>query len=160
MKTLRALFWGCVTGAALAYIFAPRRIDLLRAKYGIGAQSSTGDATTSGATRSNSATTTTGRATSGAGATTTPTATPTTATTTDASGGMAAAGETRTSTLSAVNSQTATAENAAFIGNTHTRVYHSATDLNLPNEENRAYFATAEDAEEAGYRPAGQTTSV
>lgn len=148
MKTLRALFWGCVTGAALAYIFAPRRIDLLRAKYGIGAQPATGGgATTSGTTRSNTATT------SGAGATTAQTmtaATPSEATT----------GETRTSTLGAMSSQTATAENAAFIGNMHTRVYHSATDSNLPNEENRAYFATAEDAEEAGYRPAGQTTSV
>jgi methylphosphotriester-DNA--protein-cysteine methyltransferase len=30
----------------------------------------------------------------------------------------------------------------------------------LPNEENRAYFATAEDAEAAGYRAAGQTTQV
>ena len=153
MKTLRALFWGCVTGAALAYIFAPRRIDLLRARYGIGAQPAT-----TGGTGAQSGTS---QATTGSG-TTTPAATGTKAATT--TGGSAtntaATAETHPSTLGAVNSQTATAENAAFIGNTHTRVYHSATDLNLPNEENRAYFATAEDAEEAGYRPAGQTTSV
>ena len=153
MKPLSALFWGCVTGAALAYLFAPRRIDLLRARYGIGAQPATtgGTSTQSG----------TSQATTGSG-TTTPAATGTKAATT--TGGSAtntaATAETHPSTLGAVNSQTATAENAAFIGNTHTRVYHSATDLNLPNEENRAYFATAEDAEEAGYRPAGQTTSV
>jgi methylphosphotriester-DNA--protein-cysteine methyltransferase len=62
--------------------------------------------------------------------------------------------------LDAVNGQTATADNAAYIGNTHTQVYHNASDINLPNEENRAYFATAEDAEAAGYRAAGQTTQV
>ncbi len=141
MKTLRGLFWGCVTGAALAYIFAPRRIDLLRARYGIGGQPTAGGA---GATSAGAA----------------PIATPTTGALATGGTGIAAAGETRPNTLSAVNSQTATPENAAFIGNTHTHVYHSATDYNLPSEENRAYFATAEDAEAAGYRPAGQATSV
>jgi hypothetical protein len=113
MKTLKALFWGCVTGAALAYIFGPRRVDLLRASNGIGAQPSTGSTTTLAAT-----------------------------------------------TSGAFNAQTATAENAAFVGNTHTRVYHSVTDSNLPSEEHRAYFATAEDAEAAGYQGTGQTTSA
>lgn len=142
MKTLKALFWGCVTGAALAYLFAPRRIDLLRAKYGMGAQSSTGSSPATGAPRS--APSATGSASAGErGATTT--------TTTDTA---------RSSTLDTINSQTATADTAAFIGNMHTRVYHNAIDNNLPSEENRAYFATAEDAEAAGYRAAGQTTQV
>lgn len=87
-------------------------------------------------------------------------ATPTTGAMATSGTGAAAASETRSSILNTVNSQTATAENAAFIGNTHTHVYHNATDSNLPSEENRAYFATAEDAEAAGYRPAGQITSV
>ncbi len=41
-----------------------------------------------------------------------------------------------------------------YVGNLNTRIYHEATDANLPNEENRAYFATPEEAEAAGYRPA------
>lgn len=135
MKTIRALFWGCVTGAALAYLFAPRRVDLLRGAYGTAPRQAAGSTPSSGAAQ-------------------------TTPMTNATASGEAATNSGRSSTLSAANAQTATAENAAFIGNTHTRVYHSATDANLPNGENRAYFAAAEDAQAAGYRPAGQTTSV
>jgi hypothetical protein len=42
---------------------------------------------------------------------------------------------------------------AAFVGNIHTMVYHAASDTaHLPAEENRVYFASVEEAEEAGYR--------
>ncbi|HEX6796284.1 MAG TPA: Ada metal-binding domain-containing protein [Ktedonobacterales bacterium] len=41
-----------------------------------------------------------------------------------------------------------------YVGNLNTGIYHEATDADLPNEENRAYFATPEDAEAAGYRAA------
>jgi hypothetical protein len=42
---------------------------------------------------------------------------------------------------------------AAFVGNIHTMIYHAASDsAHLPAEENRVYFASAEEAEEAGYR--------
>lgn len=41
-----------------------------------------------------------------------------------------------------------------YVGNLNTRIYHEATDNNLPNEENRTYFATPDEAEAAGYRPA------
>ena len=44
-------------------------------------------------------------------------------------------------------------ERARFIGNIHTMVYHEAGDENLPAEENRVYFASREEAEEAGFRP-------
>lgn len=145
MKTLRALFWGCVTGAALAYVFAPRRIDLLRSAYG--RVSGRSGATTTNTTNARSEATNT--ATAGARQSQS-----------NVSGGAAATQAPHASTLAAVNGQTATAENAAYIGNTHTQVYHNATDSNLPNEENRAYFATAEDAEAAGYRAAGQTSQV
>lgn len=153
MKTLRALFWGCVTGAALAYVFAPRRIDLLRSAYG--KVSGRSGATTATATNAKSESTRT------ATSDTAPTSSRRQSPSDETSGSGAAAAQTaHASTLDAVNGQTATADNAAYIGNTHTQVYHSATDSNLPNEENRAYFATAEDAEAAGYHPSGQTTAV
>lgn len=41
-----------------------------------------------------------------------------------------------------------------YVGNLNTRIYHEATEANLPNEEHRAYFGTPEEAEAAGYRPA------
>lgn len=41
-----------------------------------------------------------------------------------------------------------------YVGNLNTGIYHEAADTNLPNEENRAYFATPEEAEAAGYRAA------
>jgi len=40
---------------------------------------------------------------------------------------------------------------APFVGNTRTMVYHAADDEHLPAEENRVYFATAAQAEEAGF---------
>lgn len=44
------------------------------------------------------------------------------------------------------------AEAAPFIGNIRTMIYHEADDANLPAEENRIYFASEEEAQEAGYR--------
>lgn len=46
---------------------------------------------------------------------------------------------------------------ARYIGNTQTRVYHEASDANLPAEDHRAYFASTEEAEAIGYRAAGHT---
>jgi hypothetical protein len=43
---------------------------------------------------------------------------------------------------------------APFIGNIHTRIYHEGRAPNLPDEENRIYFASAAEAEAAGYRAA------
>lgn len=42
-------------------------------------------------------------------------------------------------------------ENAPFIGNIRTMIYHPATDHNLPAEENRIYFASEDEARAAGY---------
>jgi Metal binding domain of Ada len=47
----------------------------------------------------------------------------------------------------------------SYVGNRHTRVYHEPGDDHLPAEENRVYFASVEEAEEAGYRPSGQLTA-
>ncbi len=41
---------------------------------------------------------------------------------------------------------------APFIGNIRTMVYHERDDENLPAEENRIYFASEDEAHEAGYR--------
>jgi hypothetical protein len=43
-------------------------------------------------------------------------------------------------------------DTAPIIGNTRTMVYHEAGDVNLPTEENRIYFASAQEAEARGYR--------
>jgi hypothetical protein len=43
------------------------------------------------------------------------------------------------------------AEAAPFVGNIRTLAYHRSDDENLPDEENRTYFASAEEAEGAGY---------
>lgn len=48
----------------------------------------------------------------------------------------------------------------AYVGNTHTRVYHEPGDMNLPTEENRTYFESAAAAEAAGYRPAGHLSTA
>lgn len=51
---------------------------------------------------------------------------------------------------------------APFVGNIHTMIYHEANAENLPEEENRIYFASEEEARDAGYRrdkdevPAGE----
>jgi|GEM_PF-1942990 len=47
-----------------------------------------------------------------------------------------------------------TLEQAAFIGNIRTQVYHPADSDHLPVEENRIYFRSEHDAKEAGYHPA------
>ena len=45
------------------------------------------------------------------------------------------------------------ASQAAYVGNIHTMIFHEADDVNhLPNEENRIYFASADEARQAGYR--------
>jgi len=49
------------------------------------------------------------------------------------------------------------ADAAPFVGNIHTKVYHDATDDNLPTEENRIYFASEGEARAAGYRSARPT---
>jgi hypothetical protein len=59
----------------------------------------------------------------------------------------------------ATGAQTGT-RSGAIIGNTHTKMYHAASDANLPEEENRMYFASPEEAEAAGYRAAGQTAEA
>jgi hypothetical protein len=56
------------------------------------------------------------------------------------------------------NSDTFPDANAApIVGNIHTKVYHDATDDNLPTEENRIYFASEGEARAAGYRSARPT---
>ena len=40
-----------------------------------------------------------------------------------------------------------------YIGNAHTKIYHEATDTNLPTEENRRYFGSAAEAESKKRRP-------
>lgn len=47
------------------------------------------------------------------------------------------------------------AEGAAFIGNILSRVYHPANSKRLPSPQHRIYFASEEEAVEAGYRPDG-----
>jgi hypothetical protein len=47
------------------------------------------------------------------------------------------------------------AEGAAFVGNILSRVYHAADSKRLPSPQHRIYFATEEEAIEAGYRPDG-----
>lgn len=47
----------------------------------------------------------------------------------------------------------AEANAALFIGNIHSMIYHQAGDMeHLPAEENRVYFATEDEAREAGFR--------
>lgn len=41
-----------------------------------------------------------------------------------------------------------------FIGNKKKRVYHAADSSHLPDEDNRVYFQSADEAEAAGFRPA------
>jgi hypothetical protein len=60
----------------------------------------------------------------------------------------------------APSSGAARQERGAYIGNSHTKVYHASTDPNLPEEENRVYFDTSADAEMLGYRPAAQLTNA
>lgn len=43
-------------------------------------------------------------------------------------------------------------EEAPFIGNIHTMIYHEADADNLPGEENRIYFVSESEARAAGYR--------
>jgi hypothetical protein len=57
-------------------------------------------------------------------------------------------------TPAATEPQTAALEEAQYIGDVKTLVYHDDDDDdNLPTEENRVYFATREQAEAAGFRP-------
>ena len=49
---------------------------------------------------------------------------------------------------------TALGENAPFVGNARTMVYHPSDSAHLPSEDNRVYFRSEQEAEDAGYRPA------
>ena len=40
-----------------------------------------------------------------------------------------------------------------YIGNNNSKVFHKESCSYLPDEENRVYFETWEDAKDAGYRP-------
>lgn len=53
----------------------------------------------------------------------------------------------------------ANANSAAFVGNIHTMVYHAADADDLPAEENRIYFASEDEAHDAGYRRARDEVS-
>ncbi len=102
MKTLKAVFWGGVAGFALGWLFAPRRVDVLRAEM-------------------------------------------------EEQQGWAGSGPT---SRSATTAQRGQPNQARYIGNAHTKVFHDASDGNLPSEENRVYFGSAEEAEAQGYRHA------
>lgn len=53
------------------------------------------------------------------------------------------------------NTPAASAEpSGGFIGNTRSRIYHSASAPNLPAPQNRVHFNSRKEAEAAGYRPA------
>lgn len=45
-----------------------------------------------------------------------------------------------------------TTETDKIIGNKNTKIYHKETESNLPDEKNREYFTSVEEAEQAGYR--------
>jgi hypothetical protein len=49
--------------------------------------------------------------------------------------------------------ETTEPEEAQFVGDIKTLVYHEADDDGLPTAENRVYFANREQAEAAGFRP-------
>ena len=59
-----------------------------------------------------------------------------------------------------VNSPAQT-EMGPLVGNIRTMVYHDANnDQELPREENRIYFASETEAQEAGYHRAGELNEV
>ncbi len=59
-----------------------------------------------------------------------------------------------------VNSPAET-ETGPLVGNIRTMVYHDVNDdQELPSEENRIYFASESEAQEAGYRRAGELNEV
>jgi hypothetical protein len=61
---------------------------------------------------------------------------------------------TTANTLTGTALQDNPADQAPFVGNAHTMVYHPADSAHLPAEENRVYFRSQAEAEAAGYRPA------
>jgi hypothetical protein len=70
--------------------------------------------------------------------------------------GAAAAAETPGEADSALEIDSAEdVASARYVGNIHTMIYHDVGDAaHLPAEENRIYFATEEEAEEAGFQRA------
>lgn len=52
-------------------------------------------------------------------------------------------------------SDTQAAKEYSYIGNVNSKKYHSIDCSSLPKEENRIYFITEEEAENAGYTPCG-----
>lgn len=128
MKTLRAFLFGSALGALVGLFLAPQRDTIAQAQLA----EERGKGQRAGASGAQ-ATTTTPEARTQTQPATAP-VTPTVPTTTAA--------------------QPSGSSARRYVGNLNTRIYHEATDANLPNEENRAYFATPEEAEAAGYRPA------
>ncbi len=129
MKTLRAFLLGSALGALVGLILAPQRDTIAQAQLAEERRERAG-ASGAQATREAQTQIQTQPATM-------PSATPSTPPT------------------PATTATTPSGSNAPrYVGNLNTRIYHEATDANLPNEENRAYFATPEEAEAAGYRPA------
>lgn len=61
-------------------------------------------------------------------------------------------GDAATETTSGAPAGVMDAEDAPFIGNIRTMVYHERDDENLPAEENRIYFTSEDEAHERGYR--------
>ena len=57
-------------------------------------------------------------------------------------------------TVAETTQSTAVSEYAC-IGNLNSKKYHRLTCSSLPNEENRIYFTSAEEADEKGYTPCG-----
>lgn len=57
-------------------------------------------------------------------------------------------------TLAATALEDSPLANAPFVGNARTMVYHPSDSVHLPAEDNRVYFRTQQEAENAGYRPA------
>ncbi len=73
--------------------------------------------------------------------------------------GAATGGTGQRQTAGGTRTRTGASRTARYVGNMHTKVYHEASDSNLPSEENRAYFSSAEEAEAQGYRHVGSLPS-
>jgi competence protein ComEC len=56
----------------------------------------------------------------------------------------------------ATRSHVDTQEDASYIGNVNSKVYHVPTCSSLPYENNRVYFTSVDAAEKAGYNPCGR----
>lgn len=142
MKTLRAFLWGSALGALVGLILAPQRDAIVQAQL---------DAERDQGARASSA---------ASGAQTTQTAQPVQATNSAQAASEApvrpstAATSPSAPSASSASSTERGSDGRRYVGNLNTKIYHEATDANLPNEENRAYFGSPDEAESAGYRQA------